>query len=99
MTQTGNTARLIAKYRPGMPVLLLTATPEVAQQCNGYLKNTHCEVAPASLRNADDLIRYGIEQSKRTGWITSGDLVVAIHGSANTSFIAGSTRLLQIVTA
>ena len=72
MTQTGNTARLIAKYRPSMPILLVTATPEVAAQCQGYLKNCHCEVAPSWLANAESLVKYGIERSKETGWCKEG---------------------------
>ncbi len=82
-----------------MPVCLITASPEIAAQCQGYLKNCHAEVAPRHLSNAEDLVRYTIEQSKRSGWCQDGDLVVAIHGSANSSFIAGSTRLMQIVVA
>ena len=29
LTETGNTARLIAKYRPLVPIVVITATPEV----------------------------------------------------------------------
>ena len=31
LTESGTTARLIAKYRPSMPVLALTAIPETAR--------------------------------------------------------------------
>jgi len=99
LTQTGNTARQIAKYRPSIPIFLLTATEIVARQCQGYLKNCHCEVAPPQLTTADDLVKFGIERCKATGWVKSGEYVVCIHGSANASFISGSTRLVQIVTA
>ncbi|KAG3015331.1 hypothetical protein PC119_g11835 [Phytophthora cactorum] len=31
LTETGNTARLVAKYRPEMPVLVLTALEQTAR--------------------------------------------------------------------
>lgn len=33
LTETGNTAQSIAKYRPIAPVLAVTANPQVARQC------------------------------------------------------------------
>ncbi len=39
LTETGTTARLIAKYRPSMPILAFTALEETARQCNGLLRN------------------------------------------------------------
>jgi pyruvate kinase len=99
LTQTGNTARQIAKYRPNIPIFLLTATEIVARQSQGYLKGCHCEVAPPQLTTAEDLVKFGIERCKQTGYVKSGEYVVCIHGSANASFISGSTRLVQIVTA
>lgn len=98
LTQTGNTARLISKYRPQIGILLITATEIIANQCQGYLKNCHCEVSPSFCNNAEALIQFGIDKLKKNKQVKIGDLVVAIHGSANKSFIAGSTRLLQIVT-
>jgi pyruvate kinase len=98
LTQTGTTARLISKYRPSQQILLITATDQIAAQCNGYLKNCRCAVAPSFCNNAEALVQFGIQNLKSSGDLKAGDLIVAIHGSANKSFIAGSTRLLQIVT-
>lgn len=39
LTETGNSARLIAKYRPSMPILAVTSVPAVARQLQGYVKN------------------------------------------------------------
>lgn len=44
LTETGTTARLLAKYRPDMPILAFTAAPDVARQLNGYLRNVHTQV-------------------------------------------------------
>lgn len=49
-TETGNSARLISKYRPSVPVLALTATPEVANQCRGLLRGVEAHVVRCPAR-------------------------------------------------
>ena len=44
LTETGNTARLLAKYRPDVPILAFTAAADAARQMNGYLRNVHSQV-------------------------------------------------------
>lgn len=44
LSETGNTARLLAKYRPDMPILAFTAAADAARQMNGYLRNVHTQV-------------------------------------------------------
>lgn len=44
LTETGTTARLLAKYRPDMPILAFTAAADAARQTNGYLRNVHTQV-------------------------------------------------------
>ena len=44
LTETGTTARMLAKYRPHVPILAFTASHTVAKQMNGYLRNVYPEV-------------------------------------------------------
>lgn len=44
LTETGTTARLLAKYRPDMPILAFTAAADCARQINGYLRNVQTQV-------------------------------------------------------
>lgn len=53
LTETGTTARLLAKYRPDMPILAFTAAADAARQMNGYLRNVQCQV------NIDIFSKYG----------------------------------------
>lgn len=36
LTTTGNSARLLAKYRPQVPIITVTRYPQVARQCHLY---------------------------------------------------------------
>jgi pyruvate kinase len=38
LSESGSTARLIAKYRPNAPIIVVTPSLRVAKQCNGVLK-------------------------------------------------------------
>merc|ERR1712206_56852 len=38
LSETGTSARSVAKFRPSMPIAVLTPSPSVARQCNGILK-------------------------------------------------------------
>lgn len=79
-------------------MLVLTATPEIARQCQGYLRNCECDVVSHN-NSATDTITEAIQRAKLANLVRTGDFVVVIHGSANVSFISGSTRLMQIYTA
>lgn len=36
LTTSGNSARLVAKYRPRVPIITITRYPQVARQCHLY---------------------------------------------------------------
>ena len=43
LTESGNTARLVTKYRPAQPVLVLTSSHVTAQQTWGLLRGVHAQ--------------------------------------------------------
>lgn len=94
LTETGNTARLIAKYRPGQPILVLTALAETARQCEGLLKGASAKVM-GSMIGTDSILYRATEIGKKNGWIEKGDAVVAIHGMQEAR--AGSTNMLKVL--
>ncbi|CAM9738459.1 unnamed protein product [Discosporangium mesarthrocarpum] len=96
MTETGNTARLIAKYRPSMPLIAFTAAPEVARQCNGYLRSVYTQVI-GSMIGTDSIVYRAIDLGKEAGWVKAGDHVVCVHGMKEAT--AGSTNSVRVVTA
>eukprot|EP01038_Epipyxis_sp_PR26KG_P008425 gene8425-11393_t len=96
LTETGNSARLIAKYRPGVPVLVVTSHDFVARQVQGYVKNCNAQLV-SSMSGTTDIIAGAINQALQIGLITKGDSVVCIHGQYEAK--AGSTNMLQVYTA
>lgn len=93
LTETGNSARLVSKYRPNVPVLVLTHSSEVARQCQSYVRN--CKSVVISTDCTNEVITAQIdEQSKFLGYI-KGDLVVCVHG--NKGIVKGSTSMVRVL--
>mmetsp|Transcript_105254 Transcript_105254/g.255516 ORF Transcript_105254/g.255516 Transcript_105254/m.255516 type:complete len:533 (-) Transcript_105254:84-1682(-) len=93
-TETGNSARLISKYRPSVPILALTATPEVANQCRGLLRGVEAHVM-GSMIGTESIILRAAEMGKERGWLSSGDTIVAVHGMIEGK--PGATNLCKVV--
>lgn len=94
LTETGTTARLIAKYRPEQPILVLTALAETARQSQGLLKGAYAKVM-GSMIGTDSILYRATDIGKKNGWIKKGDAVVAIHGMQEAR--AGSTNMLKVL--
>ena len=94
LTETGSTARLVCKYRPSMPVLVMTGMAEVARQCNGYLRNAHVRCM-GSMIGTDSILVRAVEIGKEKGWITKGDTIVALHGMQEAT--SGATNMLKVL--
>jgi pyruvate kinase len=91
-SETGNTARLVAKYRPPMPVLVLTATESVARQVSGLVRGVRCMVM-GSMIGTEGIIHRAEDVLKDMGLVRSGDTVVAVHGQIEGR--SGSTSLCR----
>jgi pyruvate kinase len=91
-SESGNTARQVAKFRPGMPVMVLTTSEATARQCYGWLKGCKVRVLP-SIEKTDAIVRETIAEYKKLGLIKDAEPVVIVHGySAN----AGATNTMKI---
>jgi pyruvate kinase len=93
-SETGNTARLVAKYRPPMPVLVLTATESVARQVQGLVRGLKCHVM-GSMIGTDGIMHRAEDLLKDLGYAKSGDTLVAVHGQIEGR--PGSTSLCRVV--
>lgn len=93
LTDTGNTARLIAKYRPKTHVLAITTKPWLARQMDGYLKGVEGEVVQKT-SSTEEIIAEAIDDAVKKGLAQAGYTVVCVYGGP--SFVAGSTSSIRV---
>ncbi len=91
-TQSGDSARRLARYRGKIPVLAFTPEPIVRSQLS--LTWGVETFLTAAVEHTDEMVRQVDEQLLRIGRVKEGDLVVIIAGSP--PGIPGSTNALRI---
>ena len=94
LSESGNSARLIAKYHPAQPILVLTPFPEVARQCQGYIRNCRASVV-GSMVGTDAILNSSLESCKRLGLCATGDRIVCVHGNQEAK--SGSTNMMRVL--
>merc|ERR1711920_551786 len=93
LTETGSTARLIAKYRPKAPILAITASESTVRQLlcvRGVIP-----MLTASFVGTDSVIEKAIKRAKADGIVKAGDFVVAVHGQKEEC--PGQSNLMKMV--
>ncbi|MBO8141751.1 MAG: pyruvate kinase [Firmicutes bacterium] len=93
-TQSGSTARMVSKFRPGTPILAMTPFPEVARRLS-LVWGVEPIVVPYT-RNIDDMIDVAVDAAERHGYVRKGDRVIITAGVKTGE--PGSTNLLQVYT-
>merc|ERR1712087_351734 len=93
LTETGSTARLIAKYRPKCPILAITASDTTARQLN--TARGVIVVLTASFVGTDSVIIKALAHAKALGIVKTGDSVVAVHGTKEEC--PGHSNLMKMV--
>ena len=92
-SETGATARHVAKFRPSMPVAVLTPSSRVARQCFGILKGCYAYVVD-SLEDTEKLNEEVMRECRLAGIAKFGDPVVIVSG---TTFGSGATNQIQVL--
>src|SRR5579871_916718 len=90
-TETGNTARMISKYRPKAPIFAYTHVTHVVHRMNLYwgVHPVRCRQA----RSAEQMVAMAEQSLVRRGVIEPGDVLGVVAGSRQTS---GSTNLMRL---
>lgn len=94
LTETGQTARLLAKYRPPQVIFAVTASETTARQLQ--LVRGVQVMLTASFQGTDSVIRKALFKAKEMKMIFENDQVVAVHGQKEEC--AGQTNLLKVIT-
>ncbi|HLX76019.1 MAG TPA: pyruvate kinase [Terriglobales bacterium] len=91
-TDTGNTARLISKHRPRVPVFAFTPFPEVGNRLN-LLWGVQPVVLPQAARSSEEMVQGAERQLLQLGKVAPGDVVGVVAGTQQTS---GSTNFIRL---
>jgi pyruvate kinase len=90
-TETGNTARMISKYRPKVPIYAFTHAEPVVNRMNLYwgVHPVRCRQA----RSAEQMVTMAEQDLVRRGVLKPGDVLGVVAGTRQAS---GSTNLMRL---
>jgi len=92
-TETGNTARMISKYRPQAPIYAFTPNVSVAQRTNLYWGVHPMKCSPAL--SAEHMVRVAEKELLDLRQLKPGDVLGVVAGTRQAS---GSTNLMRLHT-
>jgi pyruvate kinase len=81
LSESGTTARYVAKFRPAAHVVCLTTDPSIARQSAGVLLGCKAFLVP-SLENNEALASQVATQAILAGMAIEGDLMIVVYGKS-----------------
>lgn len=103
MSTSGNTARLISKFRPSCPILTLTRNEVTARQihlhrgCYPFFYNEPRPTGDEGWQtDVDNRIKFGLKQALDLGIIRKGDTVIAVQGWRSGGNNTNTMRVLAV---
>ena len=94
LSESGTTAKSIAKFRPSVPVCVLTPSTSICRQVNGVFKGCH-SITVESLEDTDLLVKEVEDELINRKVIKEGDSIVIVCG---TSHGRGATDQVKVET-
>ena len=91
-TESGYTARMIAKYRPKAPIVAVTANDYVSRRL-ALVWGVYPQLGKKS-HSTDEMLENAVEESLNSGFVSYGDLVVITAGVPVSE--PGTTNLMKI---
>jgi len=95
LSESGATAILVAKYRPLVPIIVLTHSEQNARQIHGYVKGTRVQVISSDL-TSEAALSSTISAYSSKGVLSAGDSIVFVYGQ--TEGRSGFTSTMRVVT-
>ena len=93
VTISGFTAGMIARYKPGCPVIACSVSPRVCRQLSLLWGVTPLWIARES--STDDLFEVAVAAAEKAGYIKKGDVVVLTAGVP--LGVSGNTNMIRVV--
>lgn len=94
-TESGSTARMVAKYRPYAPIVAATPNPDVVRKL--ALTWGVCPLLVERTYNTDAVVDAAVQGALKEGMINEGDLIVITAGLP--IGVSGATNLLKVHVA
>ncbi|ANU11393.1 pyruvate kinase [Planococcus antarcticus DSM 14505] len=91
-TESGTTAKMISKYRPGAPIIAVTSSERPARKLS--LVWGVQPIIGTSVHSTDELLENAVDESLKHGYVKHGDLVVITAGVPVGQ--AGTTNLMKV---
>ncbi|MDL2214121.1 pyruvate kinase [Clostridia bacterium OttesenSCG-928-O13] len=91
VTRSGETARLISKYRPSTPIISCVMDEDIARQLN--LSWGIAPVVMPYAANTDEMIDFSVVAAQKAGLVRSGDLVIITAGVP--VGVSGTTNMMK----
>lgn len=91
-TESGNTARMIAKYRPGVSIIAVTSQPTVAQKLT--LVWGVKPILTQRVTTTDEILELSVDEALKYEFVSHGDVVVITAGLPVGE--AGTTNLMKV---
>lgn len=103
MSTSGNTARLVSKYRPRCPILMVTRNVQTSRDVHLY-RGTYPffypfprpETGAKWQEDVDNRIKYGLSEALKLNIINKGDTVIAVQGWRGGRGHTNSLRVLTV---
>jgi len=100
LTSSGNTAKLVSKFRPTCPIVAVSRNAQVGRQLH-----LHRAVMPLHFtgeeksdwtEDVDERITFGVDFGKKAGFIQTGDAVVCVSGWRRGAGSCNTVRILSV---
>ena len=91
-TESGNTARMISKYRPGVPIVAVTGSVNTAQMLTLVwgVQPVVCQ----RVQTTDEILELAVDEALKHNYVDHGDVVVITAGVPVGE--AGTTNLMKV---
>ena len=92
VSESGNTARLLSKYRPTQPIIAFVMDEQVQRQLSLSWGITSLLMGPA--KSTDELIEMSTALAQKNGYLHNGELAVVTAGVP--VGVSGTTNMIKI---
>lgn len=99
LSTTGNTGRLVSKYKPKVPIMMVTRNPRAARYSHLYRGMYPFVYDKPKVDNwqedVENRLRWAVSEATELGIIKKGDYIVTVQGWTRGSGHSNTVRIVQ----